>query len=73
MLIRADQHGKQQTLPDASVFLEGGWFPPEQPGVFDVSSSIIEVDPRIDQVIAQSSPCIRSQKCMFSYVFSVSS
>ena len=29
------------------MFLEGGWFPPEQP---DLQSSIIEVDPQADQV-----------------------
>ena len=35
-----------QNVPAASVFLEGGWFPPEQP---DLASSIIEVDPQADQ------------------------
>ncbi|KAA6418149.1 MAG: Autophagy-related 2 [Trebouxia sp. A1-2] len=34
-------------VPAASVFLEGGWFPPEQQ---DVQSSIVEVDPEADQV-----------------------
>ena len=53
LLIRADELGQQQSSPDASVFLEGGWFPPEQPDMLDGSSSIIEVDPRMDQVIAQ--------------------
>lgn len=52
LLIRADQLGKQQSWPDASVFLEGGWFPPEQPDMLEGSSSIIEVDPHLDQVIA---------------------
>lgn len=54
-MIRADQLGRQQqqTLPEASVFLEGGWFPAEQPDMLDLASSIIEVDPRIDQVTAK--------------------
>ena len=34
-------------VPAASVFLEGGWFPPEQQ---DVESSIIEIDSEADQV-----------------------
>ena len=39
-------------VPAASVFLEGGWFPPEQE---DLQSSIIEVDPEADQVGHQAS------------------
>ena len=52
MLVRADQQGRQ-TLPEASVFLAGGWFPPEQPEMINGAGSIIEVDPRIDQVASK--------------------
>lgn len=51
VLIRAEHQGRQ-TLPEASVFLAGGWFPPEQPEMLDGTGSIIEVDPRMDQVAA---------------------
>ncbi|KAL0044023.1 hypothetical protein WJX82_003156 [Trebouxia sp. C0006] len=45
--VQEDAFKKGEGVPAASVFLEGGWFPPEQQ---DLESSIIEVDPEADQV-----------------------
>lgn len=41
---------REQSSPAASVFLEGRWFPAQEPEQPDLASSIINIDPRVDQV-----------------------